>query len=170
MNENNAYLAVPETRRPFQISLLSAFNEIAQTFLRTPHGKVHTSLQSYLDGGVAIDGAYFTRRAILLAIHDMKDNLKAPLALQETALAELLSLKVRPTPELKLYRDIATALLRMEVVLRSTAPQATEVVRRGISDDASYMIAPPAGLTGKASLARCPAFGATTESLLPRGI
>jgi len=80
----------------------------------------------------------------------MNDNLKAPLALQETALVELLSLKVRPTPELKLYRDIATALLRMEVVLRSTAQQATEVVRRGISDDASYMIAPPAGLTGKA--------------------
>ena len=56
----------------------------------------------------------------------MKDNLKAPLALQETALAELLSLKVRPTPELGLYRDIATALLRIEVVLRSTALQSVE--------------------------------------------
>ena len=60
MNENNAYLAVSEPR-PFQISLLSAFNEIAQTFLGTAHGKFHTSLQSYLDGGIAIDGAYFTR-------------------------------------------------------------------------------------------------------------
>ena len=88
-----------------------------------------------MDGGVAIDGAYFTRRAILLAIHDMKDNLKAPIALQETALAELLSLKVRPTPELKLYRDIATALLRMEVVLRSTAMQAVENGETSISDE-----------------------------------
>src|SRR5271165_5212455 len=126
MNENTACLPVPETRRPFQVSLLSAFNEIAQTFLRTAHGDIYTSLQSYLDGGVVIDGAYFTRRAILLAIHDMKDDLRAPLALQETVLAELLSLKVRPTPELKLYRDIATALLRMEIVLRLTALQAEE--------------------------------------------
>jgi len=112
MNENNA--------------LLPAFDEIAQTFLRTAHGNVYNSLQSYLDGRVAIDGASFTRRAILLAIHDMKDDLKAPFALQETALAELRWLKVRPTPELELYRDVATALLRMEVVLRSTALQATE--------------------------------------------
>ncbi len=126
MNENNAGLAVPEAWRPFQVSLLLAFNEIAQTFLRTAHGQVHSSLQSYLDGRVAIDGAYFTRRAILLAIHDMKGDLKAPLALQETARAESVSLKVRPTPELESYRDIATALLRMEVVLRFTALQARE--------------------------------------------
>ena len=63
-------------------------------------------------------------RAILLAIHDMKEDLEAPLALQKGALAELMSLKVRPAPQLKLYRDIATAILRMEVVIRSTAMQA----------------------------------------------
>lgn len=121
MNENNTYLPVPESRRPFQGSLLSAFDKIAQTFLGSAHGKVHSSLQRYLDGGVAIGGAHFTRRAILLAIHDMKEDLEAPRALQERALAELLSLKVRPAPELRLYRDIATALLRMEVVIRATA-------------------------------------------------
>lgn len=121
MNENNTYLPVPESRRPFQGSLLSAFDKIAQTFLGTAHGKVHSSLQRYLDGGVAIGGAHFTRRAILLAIHDMKEDLEAPRALQERALAELLSLKVRPAPELRLYRDIATALLRMEVIIRATA-------------------------------------------------
>jgi hypothetical protein len=121
MNENNTYLPVPESRRPFQGSLLSAFDKIAQRFLGTAHGKVHSSLQRYLDGGVAIGGAHFTRRAILLAIHDMKEDLEAPRALQERALAELLSLKVRPAPELRLYRDIATALLRMEVVIRATA-------------------------------------------------
>lgn len=121
MKENNTYLLVPESRRPFQGSLLSAFDEIAQTFLRTARGKVHSSPQRYLDEGVAIGGAHFTRRAILLAIHDMKDDLQAPRALQERVLAELQSLKVRPAPELKLYRDIATALLRMEVVIRATA-------------------------------------------------
>lgn len=121
MNENNTHLPVPESRRPFQGSLLSAFDKIAQTFLGSAHGKVHSSLQRYLDGGVAIGGAHFTRRAILLAIHDMKEDLEAPRALQERALAELLSLKVRPAAELRLYRDIATALLRMEVVIRATA-------------------------------------------------
>ncbi len=121
MNENNNYLPVPETRRPFQVALLSAFHEIAQTFLRTGRGKVHSSLQKYLDGGVAIGGAHFTRRAILLAIHDMKEDLEAPLALQKKALAEFASLKMQPTPSLMLYRDIATAILRMEVVMRAPA-------------------------------------------------
>jgi len=41
----------------------------------------------------------------------MKEDLEAPLALQKRALAELMSLKVRPAPQLKLYRDIATAIL-----------------------------------------------------------
>ena len=54
----------------------------------------------------------------------MKEDLEAPLALQKRALAELMSLKVRPAPQLQLYRDIATAILRMEVVIRSTARQA----------------------------------------------
>ena len=35
-----------------------------------------------------------------------------------------MSLKVRPASQLQLYRDIATAILRMEVVIRSTARQA----------------------------------------------
>jgi hypothetical protein len=121
MNDN-ACLGAAEARRPLQVSLLSAFEEIAQTVLKTAHGEVHTSLQSYLDGAVSLSGAYFSRRAILLAIHDMKENLEAPLALQERVLAELISLKVQP-PELKLYRDVATALLRIEVVIRSTALQ-----------------------------------------------
>lgn len=119
MNENNAYLAAPEARHSFQVNLLSAFDEIAQTFLNAAQGKVHTSLQRYLDGRVAIGGAYFTRRAILLAIHDIKEDLEAPLALQEKTFVALRSLRVRPAPQLILYRDIATALLRMEVVIRS---------------------------------------------------
>lgn len=126
MIENNVCLAGVEARRPFHVSLLTAFDEIAQTVLKVAHGKAHTSLQNYLDGGVAIRGAHFTRRAILLAIHDMKDDLEAPLALQDRVQAEWLSLQARPKPELKLYRDIATALLRIEVVIRLRALQALE--------------------------------------------
>jgi hypothetical protein len=66
--------AAAEARQRFQVSLLSAFNEIAQTFLdeiahtflKASHGKVHTSLQSYLDGRVAIGGAYFSRSPAIL--------------------------------------------------------------------------------------------------------
>lgn len=121
MNQNNAYVVAAESRRPFKVRLLSEFDEIAQTYLKAARGNAHTSLQNYLDGLVAIGDAYFTRRAILLAIHDMKEDMNAPLALQQRALAKLASLKVRPAPELRFYRDIATALLRMEVVIRFQA-------------------------------------------------
>ena len=119
--KDNACWAGTEARRPFHVSLLSAFDEIAQTVLKTARAKVHISLQSYLDSRILIGGADVSRRAILLAIHDMKEDLEAPPALQERTLAEVISLKVRPAPELKLYRDIATALLRMEVVVRFQA-------------------------------------------------
>ena len=119
MNENNTYLSVAETRRPS--TLLSAFDEIAETSLKAARGRAHSSLQSYLDGWITIDNSSFTRRAILIAIHDMKEDLDAPQSLREEALAELLSLKVSPAPELRLYRDLATALLRMEVVIRFQA-------------------------------------------------
>ena len=96
-------------------------DEIAQNLLRASNKQEYVSLQSYLDGGVAIGGGFFRRRAILLAIHDMKEDMEAPLALQKRAHAEFASLKMRPAPSLKLYRDIATAILRMEVVMRSAA-------------------------------------------------
>ena len=121
MNQNNACVSVAEARRPFKVWLLSAFDEIAETYLEAARGSAHTSLQSYLDGAVAIGEIFFTRREILLAIHDMKEDLTAPRALRERALAELQSLEVRPAPELRLYRDLATALLRMEVVIRFEA-------------------------------------------------
>ncbi len=125
MSQNSVYVAVTQTRakarRPFQARLLTAFDEIAQACLNAARESAHTHLQTYLDGTVAIGDAYFTRRAILLAIHDMKEELAAPLALQERVLAELLLLKVWPAPELRFYRDIATALLRMEVVVRFQA-------------------------------------------------
>ena len=48
--------AAAEARQRFQVSLLPVFDEIAHTFLKASHGKVHTSLQSYLDGRVASGG------------------------------------------------------------------------------------------------------------------
>ena len=127
---NTAYLAGAEARHALEEALLPAFDEIAKTLLKESHVKVHACLESYLDGRVAIESAYFTRRAVLLAIHDMKNDLEAPLALQERVLAEFMSLEVRPKPELKFYRDIATALLRMEVVIRSMALRAVEHATR----------------------------------------
>ena len=109
-----------------QVNLLPAFDEIAQKFLKASHKIGYASLQSYLDSGVAISGGFFRRRTILLAIHDMKEDMEAPLALQKSVLAEFELLKMQPTPSLKLYRDIATAILRMEVVMRSAALQAME--------------------------------------------
>ena len=109
-----------------QVNLLPAFDEIAQKFLKASHKIGYASLQSYLDSSVAISGAFFRRRTILLAIHDMKEDMEAPLALQKGVLAEFELLKMRPTPSLKLYRDIATAILRMEVVMRSAVLQAME--------------------------------------------
>ena len=123
---NNVNVAATETRHRFQTSLLQAFDEIAQNLLRASHKQEYVSLQSYLDGGVAIGGGFLRRRAILLAIHDMKEDMEAPLALQKRVLAEFESLKMQPTPSLKLYRDIATAILRMEVVMRSAALRAME--------------------------------------------
>jgi hypothetical protein len=123
---NNASWSATETRHHFQVNLLPAFAEIARKFLKTSHRIRYASLQSYLDGSVAIGSASLRRRAILLAIHDMMEDLEAPLALQKSALAEFNSLKLRPIPKLSSYRDIATALLRAEVVMRSAALQAVE--------------------------------------------
>lgn len=114
-----------ETRSRHQESLISAFEEIAQTFLLTAPVEKE-SLQAYLDGSIEINGIRYRRRTVLLAVHDMKDELEAPAALQSKTLAQLISLKVQPIPRLKSRRDIATAILRMEVVIRSLKPAGAE--------------------------------------------
>ena len=88
------------------------------------NGKVFTFLQDYLDGSVLINGAYCSRRIVLLAVHDMKDKQEAPPALQSKTLSKLDLLNVRPVPQVIFYDDIATAILRMEVVIRLEAMQA----------------------------------------------
>ena len=88
---------------------------------RAGNGKVFTSLQDYLDGSVLINGAYCRRRTVLLAIHDLKDEREAPPALQSKTLSKLELLHLRPVPQVIFYDDIATAILRMEVLIRLEA-------------------------------------------------
>jgi hypothetical protein len=127
MKDKEVLTEAEELRR--QSSLLSTFEEIAQTFLSSVsgergNGKVFTFLQEYLDGSVLINGAYCSRRTVLLAIHDMKGKQQAPPALQSKTLSKLDLLNVRPLPQVIFYDDIATAILRMEVVIRLEAMQA----------------------------------------------
>ena len=127
MNDKEVLTKAEKLRR--QSSLLSTFEEIAQTFLSSvsgerENGKVFTFLQGYLDGSVLINGAYCSRRTVLLAVHDMKDKQQAPPALQSKTLSKLELLHLRPVPQVIFYDDIATAILRMEVVIRLEAMQA----------------------------------------------
>ena len=126
MNDKEVLTEAEELRR--QSSLLSTFEEIAQTFLSSvngerENGKVFTFLQGYLDGSVLINGAYCNRRTVLLTIHDMNDEREAPPELQGKTLSKLELLNVRPLPQVTCYGDIATAILRMEVVIRLEAMQ-----------------------------------------------
>jgi hypothetical protein len=115
---------VPEPLRQFQI--LPIFDEIAKTFLVASDRVEHTLLQSYLDHGISICGVRVKRRAVVLAVHDMKEDVEAPPALQSRTLAMLKCLNMRPSLKHELYREIATAILRMEMVLRANALQAVE--------------------------------------------
>ena len=117
-----------EGRCDLQSSLLSKFEEIAHTFLAMLSGergnrKAFASLQEYLDGSEVVNGAYCRRRTVLLATHDLNEGREAPVWLQTSTLAKLESLDIRPLPPVKFYSDIATALLRMEVVIRLEAMQ-----------------------------------------------
>ncbi len=156
-----------EGRCRLQSSLLSKFDEIAHTFLNMltgerGNGKVFTSLQDYLDGSELIDGAFCRRRTVLLATHDMKEEREAPAALQKNALTKLESLEIQPIPPLKFYRDIATALLRMEVVVRLEAMQALVETTNVLGKNHS---AP--GAVGRLSpaLGQTPSFGSGRKVL-----
>ena len=148
MNEKKVLAEIDE-RRGRQLSLISIFEEIAQTFLNMVtgergNGKVFTSLQDYLDGSELVDGAYCRRRTVLLATHDMKEELEAPAALQSKTLAKLESLQIKPVPQVRVYRDIATALLRMEVVIRLEAMQALVETALGLNPSGAGRLLPPA--------------------------
>jgi hypothetical protein len=114
------------------------------------NGKVFTFLQDYLDGSVLIHGAYCGRRAVLLAVHDMKDRQEAPPALQRQTLSKLDLLKVRPVTQVIFYDDIATAILRMEVVIRLEAMQARVESKLG-TPPAQHIVDPSGGVGGSSS-------------------
>ncbi len=110
-----------EVRRRSPAVRLPLFDQIAQGFLefaasQQKSGEVLTC-RKYLDGAVEIDGVVLTRRAAVLAIEDLKQETEAPLTLQSEARAQMSQLKLNPNPELNLYRDIATAILRMDSAL-----------------------------------------------------
>jgi hypothetical protein len=129
------YMAIVETRRHVQESLLPVFDEIAQTCVKIAQGRrgagnPFSSLQSYLDGRIIVGDVSYQRRSLLLAVHDMAQDKEAPLALRRKALAQLIALQMNPIPKLTLYRDVATAILRMEVVMRLSAAQAPKERKR----------------------------------------
>ncbi len=101
---------------------LPIFNQIAQGFLNTltSHGASSgaPACQSYLDGNVKIEGSLYARRAVVLAIEDQTQQIEAPLPLAGEAYELMRLLKLDPIPELKHYRDLATAILRMDAALR----------------------------------------------------
>ena len=154
MNEKNVLTEIEERRRR-QSSLLSIFEEIAKTFLNSVSGErgngtVFTSLQEYLDGSVLIDDAYCSRRTVVLTIHDLKEELEAPPTLQSKTLAKLELLHVRPLPQVAFYQDIATAILRMEVVIRLEAMQAPVESKLG-TPPAQQIVNPSGGVGGSSS-------------------
>ncbi len=122
MNKESA--SVAETREGFRTGGLPLFDEIAQVFLgtvtsRRGSGDLFACLD-YLDGAVVFDGASYKRRDVVLAVEDSEQQREAPLRLQSEACSIMRLLRLDPVPELKLYRDVATAILRIDAALHLT--------------------------------------------------
>jgi hypothetical protein len=110
-----------EARRHFYAGRLPLFDHIVQGFLKAAATRQKSGLfavLNYLDDAIMIDGALYTRRAVVLAMEDLEQQIEAPLMLQEDARAQMSALELNPIPELKLYCEIATAILRMDSALR----------------------------------------------------
>lgn len=119
MNEQS--LTAAGAAQGFQAGRLPLFNQIAQGFLKAlanhqANGEASNCLH-YLDGKVKIDGTTYLRRVLVLAIEDMKQPIEAPQPLRSEAYAFMKLLELNPVPELKLYRDVATAILRIDATM-----------------------------------------------------
>jgi hypothetical protein len=105
----------------FQTGRLPLFDQIAQGFLKALANHQANSEASsclrYLDGKVKIDGTTYSRRVLVLAVEDMKQPTEAPLPLRSEAYAFMKLLELNPVLELKLYRDVATAILRIDAAM-----------------------------------------------------
>jgi len=128
------FVSAAEARWPFA-GRLSLFDHIAHGFFRAAASRQKSGLfavLNYLDGAVMIDGALYTRRAVMFAIEDLEQQIEAPLTLQSEASVQMSLLELNPMPGLKLYGDIATAILRMDSALRqSMRTKALAAIDRG---------------------------------------
>ena len=52
-----------------------------------------------------------------MAIEDLKQHVEAPLPLRSEAYFQMKILKLDPVPEMKLYPEVATAILRIDAAL-----------------------------------------------------
>jgi hypothetical protein len=118
---NEQLLPAAGAAQGFQAGRLPLFDEIAQGFLKAlanhqANGEASSCLH-YLDGKVKIDCTTYPRRVLVLAIEDMKQPIEAPQQLRSAACAFMKIFELNPVPELKLYRDVATAILRIDAAM-----------------------------------------------------
>ena len=115
MNNESATTAEAQRQGP-----LDVFESIATGFLRALASRKETgdlaTCTVYLDGADTIDGTPYPRRAVVLAVEDLRQKIEAPPALVSEVSSVIELIKLTPVPELKLYPDIATAILRIDAV------------------------------------------------------
>jgi hypothetical protein len=80
----------------------------------------------------------------------MKEELEAPPTLGSMTLSKLALWNVRPVPRVTFYDDIATAILRMEVVIRLEATQALDESKLG-TRPVQHIVNPSGGVGGSSS-------------------
>ena len=66
---------------------------------------------------IKIDNTIYPRRVLILAVEDMRQPMEAPQPLCNAAYAFMKLLELRPIREVKLYRDVATAILRIDAAM-----------------------------------------------------
>jgi hypothetical protein len=103
---------------------LPLFDQIARGFLKELANRRNKesipSCAQYLDGKENIDGTFYTRRLVVLAVEDLKQPIEAPLPLCGKAAEQMGRLKLGPIPKLVHYRELATAILRIDAALQLT--------------------------------------------------
>jgi hypothetical protein len=102
-------------------SRLSLFDQVVQGFLAELSG-YKRSIQvpaclDYLDGKIELDGHCYMRRAAILAVEDLTQQIEAPQPLRREVYSVMKLLCLDPIPELRSYRDVATAILRIDATL-----------------------------------------------------
>jgi hypothetical protein len=102
-------------------SQLPIFDQIAHGYLKelSSHRKsIHArACLEYLDGKVKVDESWRLRRNIILAAEDSETQTEAPQSLRREVREFMKLLELDHIPELKLYRDVATAILRIDATL-----------------------------------------------------